>query len=246
MPRDKCRPHIVAAILDQVLELQFALLVEFVLHLGCAAGVSLRTDTQVLTWRRQRHRVPFFYTHHCHRTRFFKGCAESLIKTLLWFWDSHHWSYQRGTDCNKWGRIIFVGNLLSCETECNFDTAVHTPHAGFSLYNRPKHSSNANWGCVNQSYLQQMESSVHPETIFQFLAMKYKSKSSGSTKGQGAAGVCISKVKVQSTKKINQIFASYLIQLVHCKHSGKNVQAFRLYLLQCATVLQFHGLVLLT
>lgn len=49
MPGDKCRPHIVAALVDQVLELLFALLVEFVLHLGCAAGVSLRTDTQVLT-----------------------------------------------------------------------------------------------------------------------------------------------------------------------------------------------------
>lgn len=49
MPRDKCRPHIVAALLDQVLELQFALQVEFVFHLRCAAGVSLRTDTQVLT-----------------------------------------------------------------------------------------------------------------------------------------------------------------------------------------------------
>ena len=49
MPRDKCRPHIVADLLDQVLKLQFALLVEFVLHLGRAAGVSLRTDTQVLT-----------------------------------------------------------------------------------------------------------------------------------------------------------------------------------------------------
>ena len=49
MPGDKRRPHVVAAVLDQVLKLQFALLVEFVLHLRCAAGVSLRTDTQVLT-----------------------------------------------------------------------------------------------------------------------------------------------------------------------------------------------------
>lgn len=49
MPRDKCRPHSAAALLDQVLELHFALLVEFVLHLGCAAGVPLGTDTQVLT-----------------------------------------------------------------------------------------------------------------------------------------------------------------------------------------------------
>lgn len=49
MPRHKRRPHIVAALLHQVLEVQFALLVEFVLHLRCAAGVSLRTDTQVLT-----------------------------------------------------------------------------------------------------------------------------------------------------------------------------------------------------
>lgn len=49
MPRDKRCPHIVAALLDQALKLQLALLVEFILHLGCAAGVSLRTDTQVLT-----------------------------------------------------------------------------------------------------------------------------------------------------------------------------------------------------
>lgn len=49
MPRDERRPHIVAAPLHQVLKLHFALLVEFVLHLGCAAGESLRTDAQVLT-----------------------------------------------------------------------------------------------------------------------------------------------------------------------------------------------------
>lgn len=49
MPRDERRPHSVAAPLHQVLKLHFALLVEFVLHLGCAAGESLRTDAQVLT-----------------------------------------------------------------------------------------------------------------------------------------------------------------------------------------------------
>lgn len=49
MPRDKRRPHIVAVLFHQALKLQLALLVEFILHLGCAAGVSLRTDTQVLT-----------------------------------------------------------------------------------------------------------------------------------------------------------------------------------------------------
>lgn len=62
MPRDERRPHIVAAPLHQVLKLHFALLVEFVLHLGCAAGESLRTDAQVLTWRRQKHGVPFLHT----------------------------------------------------------------------------------------------------------------------------------------------------------------------------------------
>lgn len=40
-----------------------------------------------------------------------KGWAGSLIKTL-WFCDSHFWSYQRGTGRNKWGRIIFAGDLL--------------------------------------------------------------------------------------------------------------------------------------
>lgn len=49
MSCDERGPHVVAAPLHQVLELQFALLVEFILHLGRAAGVSLRTDTQVLT-----------------------------------------------------------------------------------------------------------------------------------------------------------------------------------------------------
>lgn len=62
---------------------------------------------------------------------FSKGWAESLIQTL--FCDSHHWTYQRGTGCNKWKRIIFVANLLSCETQSSFDMAVHTPHAGFLL-----------------------------------------------------------------------------------------------------------------
>lgn len=165
MPRDKCRPHIVAALLDQVLELQFALLVEFVLHLGCAAGVSLRTDTQVLTWGRQRHRALFFFffSFFTHITAtgfgFSKGWAESLIKTLLWFWDSHHQSYQRRTDRNKWGRIIFVGTLLSCETERNVDTAVHTPRAGFLLYHSPKHHNNSNWACGEQYEIHHMQGS---------------------------------------------------------------------------------------
>lgn len=125
MPRDKRRPHIVAALLDQILKIQFALLVEFVLHLRCAAGVSLRTDTQVFTWGTQETQSAVFTHIIATGFSFSKGWAESLIKTLLWFWDSHHQSYQRGTERDKWGRIIFVGNLLSCETESNFDTAVH-------------------------------------------------------------------------------------------------------------------------
>lgn len=83
---------------------------------------------------RERH----FYTHHCHRIRFSKGRAEALIKTLLWFWDSHQWGYQRGTERNKWGRIIFVSNLLPYETESNSDIAVHSPQRGFYLRHSPK------------------------------------------------------------------------------------------------------------
>lgn len=49
VPGNKRGPHLVAAFLHQVLELLLALLVEFILHLRCAAGVSLRTDSQVLT-----------------------------------------------------------------------------------------------------------------------------------------------------------------------------------------------------
>lgn len=57
----------------------------------------------------------------------------------------HHWSYQRGTDRNKWRRIIFVSNLLSCETESSFDTAVQTPNPGLSLYHSPKHCNSSSW-----------------------------------------------------------------------------------------------------
>lgn len=51
VPGDECRPYTLAAVFHQVLKVQFALLVEVLLHLQRAAGVSLRTEAQVLTWR---------------------------------------------------------------------------------------------------------------------------------------------------------------------------------------------------
>lgn len=49
MSRDKSCSHVVAAVFNHNLKFMFALLAEFVLHLRRAAGVTLRTDTQVLT-----------------------------------------------------------------------------------------------------------------------------------------------------------------------------------------------------
>lgn len=49
VPGDEGGPHALAAVLHQVLKVQFALLDEVLLHLQCAAGVSLRTEAQVLT-----------------------------------------------------------------------------------------------------------------------------------------------------------------------------------------------------
>lgn len=49
VPGDECRPHTLAAVFHQVLKVQFALLIEVFLHLQRAAGVSLRTEAQVLT-----------------------------------------------------------------------------------------------------------------------------------------------------------------------------------------------------
>lgn len=49
VPGDEGGPHTLAAVLHQVLKVQFALLVEVLLHFQRAAGVSLRTEAQVLT-----------------------------------------------------------------------------------------------------------------------------------------------------------------------------------------------------
>lgn len=49
MAGNKRRSHVAAPLLHQLLKLHLALLVELVFHVGCAAGVSLRTDAQVLT-----------------------------------------------------------------------------------------------------------------------------------------------------------------------------------------------------
>lgn len=49
VPGDEGHPHALAAVFHQVLKVQFALLDEVLLHLRRAAGVSLRTEAQVLT-----------------------------------------------------------------------------------------------------------------------------------------------------------------------------------------------------
>lgn len=46
---DEGHPYTLAAVFHQVLKVQFALLDEVLLHLRRAAGVSLRTEAQVLT-----------------------------------------------------------------------------------------------------------------------------------------------------------------------------------------------------
>lgn len=56
VPGDEGRPHALAAVLHQVLKVQFALLDEILLHLQCAAGVSLRTEAQVLACGGGEHR----------------------------------------------------------------------------------------------------------------------------------------------------------------------------------------------
>lgn len=88
---------------------------------------------------------------------FFKRHGSLWSKLYCDFW-THHRSYQRGTDRNKWGRIIFVGTMLLCEKERNVDRAVHTLHVGFSLYH-----SNSNWAHAYQFYINCK--AVHSETI---------------------------------------------------------------------------------
>lgn len=53
VPGDERGPHTLAAVFHQVLKVQFALLVEVLLHFQRAAGVSLRTEAQVLTCREE-------------------------------------------------------------------------------------------------------------------------------------------------------------------------------------------------
>lgn len=65
VPGDERGPHTLAAVFHQVLKVQFALLVEVLLHFQRAAGVSLRTEAQVLTCREEGDRQHQFY---CWRT----------------------------------------------------------------------------------------------------------------------------------------------------------------------------------
>lgn len=75
VPGDEGHPHTLAAVFHQVLKVQFALLDEVLLHLRRAAGVSLRTEAQVLTCgRRRTYRISF--------TAGGLACLMSMVQTL--------------------------------------------------------------------------------------------------------------------------------------------------------------------
>lgn len=96
VPGDEGHPHTLAAVFHQVLKVQFALLDEVLLHLRRAAGVSLRTEAQVLTCGGENR----WHQFHCWRS----GLSDELS---LWSKLSPTTLAKR-TRLEPIGRIIFV------------------------------------------------------------------------------------------------------------------------------------------